>query len=65
MKIPKSVKILGMNYDIEQVEYISREELKLAQIDYIKQKIYILSDLEQKKKNKPFYMRFFTESSMH
>jgi hypothetical protein len=50
MDIPKQVKILGMPYEIEEVEYISREELKLAQIDYLHQKILVLSDLGKQKK---------------
>ncbi len=25
MQIPKNIKIMGVNYDVEQVEYISRE----------------------------------------
>jgi len=48
--IPEKIKILGLTYDIEQVEYISREELKLAQIDYMKQKILLISDLGKQKK---------------
>lgn len=50
MNIPQCVKILGLTYEIEQVECISREELKLARIDYLHQKIYLLSDLGQQKK---------------
>ena len=41
---------MGMDYAIEQVEFISREELLVAQIDYLKQKIYLLSDIGQQKK---------------
>jgi len=48
--IPENIKILGLTYAIEQVEYISREELKLAQIDYMKQKILLISDLGKQKK---------------
>ena len=50
MIIPENIKILGLTYAIEQVEYISREELKLAQIDYMKQKILLISDLGKQKK---------------
>jgi hypothetical protein len=55
MNIPKSIKILGMIYEIEEVEYISREELKLAQIDYMHQKILILSDLGKQKKEQALF----------
>lgn len=50
MNIPQQIKILGLTFDVEQVDYISREEFKLAQIDYINQKIYLLSDLGKQKK---------------
>jgi hypothetical protein len=46
----RQIKILGLTYEIEEVEYISREELKLAHIDYLHQKIQILSDLGKQKK---------------
>lgn len=55
MNIPQKVKIMGMNYDVEQVEYISREELLVAKIDYLKQKIYLLSDAGQEKKEQALF----------
>ena len=55
MNIPSQIKILGLTYDIEEVEYISREELKLAQIDYLHQRISVLSDLSQGKKEQAIW----------
>jgi hypothetical protein len=50
MKIPSEIKILGITYQISEVEYISREELQLARIDYLRTEIQLLSDLSQQKK---------------
>lgn len=50
MQISDKIKILGMDYAIEQVDVISREELIIAKIDYLKQKIYVLTDIGPQKK---------------
>lgn len=55
IKIPQKIKILGMTYDVEQVEYVSREELQIARIDYLTQKIYLLSDVGQEKKEQAIW----------
>lgn len=50
MDMPKQIKILGIIYEVEEVDCISREELQLAHIDYMHQKIQVLSDLGKQKK---------------
>lgn len=50
MDMLRQIKILGLIYAIEEVDYVSREEIKLARIDYLHQKIYLLADLGKQKK---------------
>jgi hypothetical protein len=50
MQIPSKVKILGITYDIEEVDVINREIFRLGEINYVSSKIKILSDLSVEKK---------------
>ena len=47
MNIPKEIKILGIPYKIEEVEYISREDFRLGQVDFIHSEIKILEDMSK------------------
>lgn len=39
------INILGSKYKIEYVDYISKEELKIGEVDYLNQKIKIMNGL--------------------
>lgn len=41
----KSINILGVDYEISYVDSISRESLRIGEIDYLQQKILILKGL--------------------
>ena len=41
----REIKILGTAYALEYTDYISRDEFRIGEIDYMNQKIYILKDL--------------------
>lgn len=41
------IKILGLNYKLNYVDSISKEELRVGEIDYLNQEIRILKDMEQ------------------
>lgn len=39
------INILGAKYEIEFVDYISKEELKIGEVDYLNQEIKIMNGL--------------------
>lgn len=45
------INILGAIYTIKYVDYISKEELKIGEVDYINQEIKIMNDLSNDIKN--------------
>ena len=45
-----NLKILGIIYQVQEVDYISKENLVLGQIDYINQTIQIDKSLSKEKK---------------
>lgn len=47
----EQINILGAIYTIKYVDYISKEELKIGEVDYINQEIKIMNDLSNDIKN--------------
>ena len=41
----KTINILGVDYELHYVDSISRDSLRIGEIDYLQQKILILNDL--------------------
>lgn len=47
MQIPKTIKILGMNYEIKEVDYIERERNLVGRFDEEMQEIRIRKDISE------------------
>ncbi len=41
----EQINILGTTYTVKYVDYISKEELKIGEVDYINQEIKIMNEL--------------------
>lgn len=50
MKIPQKVKILGITYDVQEVEVVDKNESLWGKIDYQEQVIKIDSELKNERK---------------
>jgi len=44
-----TIKILGLDYTVERVPYISKDEYRIGQIDYIKQQILLDDEISEER----------------
>lgn len=44
--LPKTIKILGLDYQVQPVQVISRDEFLLGRIDFVDQIIYVDANLQ-------------------